>query len=52
MMGIPVHLVEEVEEDEDEDGSGHGSEEESPKKKKKEKNVKTDIQSMIKTFLS
>ena len=52
MMGPPANLVEEVEEDEDEDGSGHGSEEESPKKKKKEKNVKTDIQSMIKTFLS
>jgi len=52
MMGLPAHLVEEVEKDEDEDGSGHGSEEESPKKKKKEKNVKTDIQSMIKTFLS
>ena len=52
MMGLPAHLGEEVEEDEDTDGSGHGSEEESPKKKKKEKNVKTDIQSMIKTFLS
>ena len=53
MMGLPAHsLVEEVEEDEDEDGSGHGSDEESPKKKKKEKKVKTDIQSMIKTFLS
>ena len=52
MMGLPVHLVEEVKENEDIDGSGHGSDEESPKKKKKEKKVITDIQSMIKTFLS
>ena len=39
MMGLPAHLVEEVEKDEDEDGSGHGSEEESPKKKKKDEDL-------------